>query len=125
MPPQAYDLSVYRGDTFRLQFRLWNDVAKTQPTDLTGVTAAAEVRDSSTTTPVGTFTTGIAANVVTVSATATQTRQLPDLAMWDLQLTWGSGDIQTIVRGVVRAVGDITASSAPATLRREKAHAAH
>ena len=45
MNPGSYNLDIYRGDTKRWQFKLWNDVAKTIPTDLTGVVAGATIRD--------------------------------------------------------------------------------
>lgn len=45
MTPGRYDLNLYRGDTYRWRFRLWEDDFKTVPVDLTGSTVAAEFRD--------------------------------------------------------------------------------
>ena len=43
--PGAYDLEVYRGDTYEWIFTLWANTARTDPVDLTGATVAAEIRD--------------------------------------------------------------------------------
>ena len=45
MQPGAYDLELYRGDNDAWTFHLWADDARTTPVDLTGTTAAAEIRD--------------------------------------------------------------------------------
>ena len=46
MNPGVYNLDIYRGDTKRMQFVLWvRHQARTIPTDLTGATASATIRD--------------------------------------------------------------------------------
>lgn len=111
--PASYSLTLYRGDSFRVQFRLWADAEKTQSVDLTGVTAAAEIRGAPRSVPLLPLTCTITDNVIDVSLTAAQTIDAPAAAYWDLQLTYPSGDIQTIVAGGVSTRSDITGSSAP------------
>ena len=48
----TYPLGVYRGDTYRWQFVLWADPARTTAVDLTGVIVAAEIRVKTGTTPI-------------------------------------------------------------------------
>jgi len=113
--PAQYALVVYRGDSARWQFRLWADAGKTQPVDLTGVVAASEIRRNLGSAPVVTLTCSIASNVITVSLASLSSQALPAVAYWDLQLTYASGDVQTVVTGTVHVSGDVTASTAAHT----------
>jgi len=110
--PQTYALVLYRGDSARWQFRLWADAAKTVPVDLTGATASAEIRRNPGSTPVVSLTCDVAANIITVTLTSVASQALPAVAYWDLQLTYASGDIRTIVTGTVHVSADVTGSSA-------------
>lgn len=110
--PATYALSLYRGDTCRVRFVLWEDEAKTQPVDLTGVTAAAEIRPAPRAQAVVTFACAIDGNAIDCVLSAAQTATAPTAAYWDLQLTYPSGDVQTIVAGGVSTRGDITGSAA-------------
>ena len=106
----TYALWPYRGDTFRRRFVLWADAAKTTPADLTGATVAAEIRSAPGATPITTIACSLTVpNLVDLVLAPTLTAGLPDGA-WDLQITYASGDVQTVVKGAVKPDGDITQS---------------
>lgn len=110
MIPADYNLTLYRGDTGRWQFKLWSDNAKTQPIDLAGVAADATIRDKPT---FGSYATALdctitAPNIIDMVLTAEQSRDLPAKGVWDLQLTYPSGDIVTPLKGTVVVTQDIT-----------------
>lgn len=107
----VYPLAIYRGDSHGWQFRLWQDAARTIPVDLTGVSAAAEIRTASGAQPITALACSVAANVISVVLSAADSRALPPTAQWDLQLTYSSADVKTIVAGGVTVSGDITDSS--------------
>lgn len=117
MTPGLYPLTLYHGDTYAWRFRCWEDEAKTIEADLTGVVAKAEIRER----PGGTVLTELDCTV-----------ELPNIVMvrlgiyawdgwskskaaWDLQLTWPSDDVVTIVAGPVVVESDIT-DSTPVTI---------
>jgi len=117
--PGTYALTLYRGDSYSWRFRLWNDPEKTDPADLTDVTAKAEIRDK----PGGLTIMELACsvelpNIVHVDLTA-------DLwldwvlakAVWDLQLTWGTGEVVTVVAGGVTVTADVTDSTVSSGIR--------
>ena len=108
---QTYPLGLYRGDTARRQFVLWADSARTTAVDLTGVAVAAEIRPGTGGTPVAVLALTVSLpNTIALEIPAAQAAQLPASGQWDLQLTYPSGDVQTIVRGAVSVTGDITDS---------------
>ena len=106
--PIDYALAIYRGDTVRYQFRLWADAGKTIPSDLSDVTAAAQLRDSPNGTIVQDLDVVITDNVIEVALEAVDSAALPAAGAWDLQLTYGSGDVSTLVAGPVSVRGDVT-----------------
>ena len=100
----TYALWPYRGDTGRWRFVLWADADKTTAVDLTGVTVAAEIR-----APVTPLTCTVTLpNTIDVVLAASASAALPASASWDLQLTWPSGDVTTVVGGAVQAQGEVT-----------------
>jgi len=113
--PGTYSLTVYRGDSYRWQFKLWADVEKTDPVDLTGVTAKAEIRDK----PGGKRVTPLACqvtlpNVIDASLSAVASAALlAGKATWDLQLTYTGGDVSTVLSGPVVVTADVTDSGVP------------
>ena len=123
MIPGTYDLSIYRGDTGRWQFKLWSDANKTVPVNLTGVTVAAMIRDKTTG---GTFSLPLTCvvtmpNIVDMSLTPAQSQTLPTKGVWDLQLTYTGGDILTVLKGAANVTLDVTypdARAASAGVRR-------
>jgi hypothetical protein len=114
--PLTYPLSVYRGDTYHWRFLFWDDEGKTQASDLTGVTAKAEIRNA----PGGADITALACvittpNIVDVSLTAANSKTLPPSGVWDLQLTYPSGDVHTPVAGGMTLTLDVTDSTTAGT----------
>jgi hypothetical protein len=111
----TYPLVLYRGDTYRRQFTVWADAAQTTAVDLTDVLVAAEIRAGTGTTPVYALALTVTLpNVIDLEISAAQSAQLPAAATWDLQLTYPSTDVQTIVKGGVSVQGDVTGSLAVA-----------
>jgi hypothetical protein len=110
MNPGSCNLDIYRGDTKRWQFKLWADIARTQPADLTGVTVNATIRDKALG---GSYEIALACtvtlpNIINMVLTASQSRSLPAVGVWDLQLTYLSGDIYTVLKGAAIMTQDVT-----------------
>lgn len=111
MIPANFNLSIYRGDTDREKFRLWTDVQRTQAADLTGVTVSAMIRDKING---GSYALSLGCtvtlpNIIDVVVTADQSRGLPITGgIWDLQLIYPSGDVKTVLKGVVTLTQDVT-----------------
>jgi hypothetical protein len=118
--PSAYDLTVYRGDTYTWDFRLWNDVGKTQPTDLTGIMVKAEIRDRPAGSLIVPLTlTVILPNTIHASLDAPHSSQLPvPTGVWDLQLTYPDTSVLTVLGGNVAVTADVTDSSPPGVTAR-------
>jgi hypothetical protein len=111
MLPGNHDLRIYRRDSFRQQVDLWLDKAMTEPADLTGVTAKAEIR----TAPRGIIIkdigcTIILPNQVHLAMSPVDTDVSTLRGVWDLQLTYPGGDVQTVLAGAVTFVLDVTES---------------
>lgn len=108
MIPENYPLALYRGDSERWQFRIWLDAGKTQPADLSGVTASAQIRER----PGGAYITelecSITDNIIDVALTSDKARALPASGAWDLQLSYLGGDVRTVFAGAVSVRGDVT-----------------
>jgi hypothetical protein len=110
MQPATLPLDFYRGDSQRLQVRLWQGPGV--PYDLTGVTAKSEIRDR----PAGPCITEMACvitlpNIIDVYLAATDSHKLPPKGAWDLQLTYASGDVKTPLAGPVTVTTDVTDST--------------
>jgi hypothetical protein len=112
MQPAQLPLDIYRGDSQRMQVKLWLDAAGTLPYDLTGVTAKSEIRDR----PAGTLITEMACtitlpNIVDIFLAPADSHKLPSKGAWDLQLTYASGDVKTPLSGPVTVTTDVTDST--------------
>lgn len=106
------DLSIYRGDTCLWSFRLWEDEARTQPVDLSGVVFASTIKQGGVKTTMACAVTG---NQVDVTLSADDSKNLTPTKLlssetntWDLQATYSGGIIKTIVAGTVTVVADVT-----------------
>jgi len=112
--PVTVPLEVYRGDSAHWTFALYTDAELTAPFDLTGAAAAAEVRPK-TSGPVLTalVCTITLPNTVDVDLPAAASGLLTGKAVWDLQLTWLNGKVQTVVAGPVTVTEDVTDSTRP------------
>ena len=103
MNPGTANLDVYRGDTGRWKFSCWADIARTIPTDLTGAVANATIRDKALG---GTYELALTCtitppNIIDMVLLASDSRNLPAIGVWDLQLTYSSGDVKTALKGAV------------------------
>jgi hypothetical protein len=110
MQPGKYDLVLYKGDTYKWTFVIWQDINKTQPADLTNVTSHAQIRP----TPGGPLAAELVCvitlpNIVEVSLTEALWAgiTIPSGA-WDLQLVYVSGEVKTPIGGTVTITNDIT-----------------
>jgi hypothetical protein len=106
MIPGSHDLCVYRGDTGRWQFRLWTDEAKTQAADLTGATAKAQIRPGHGGTATDMTCTITTPNIIDMTLPAGSSP--PQRGLWDLEITYASGDVQTVLAGKVTTQMDVT-----------------
>ena len=109
MRPAILDLDFYRGDSERLQVTFWDK--DRQPVDLTDVSARAEIRDR----PAGTIVIPMTCvvtlpNIIDVTLKADDSRNLPPAGVWDLQLTYASGEVGTPLAGQVKVTPDVTDS---------------
>ena len=114
MIPGALPLPLYRGDTQSWTCTLWADDEESVPADLTGVVAKAEIRDRPGGSKITPLSCSIDGNVITVSLGAAESKTLPSKGAWDLQLTYDSGAVATVVAGPVTVTADITDSTEPA-----------
>ena len=105
--PLAVDLVLYRGDDFYL------DVAVTDaggaPFDLTGYTAAAQIRATPDTAdpPAATFTATITGSTVQLHLPSDESGGVPAVAAWDVQIT-KAGIVTTLAFGAVATTLDVT-----------------
>jgi hypothetical protein len=112
MIPSEYPLTLYHGDSYQWQFVLWLDVAKTQPLDLTGVVVKAEIRETSGAPTIFALTCNVSLpNTIAMTLPADLCRTIPVAGhMWDCQLTFPDGSVNTILAGPVSITPDITDS---------------
>jgi len=110
--PLRQDLTLYRGDTATVTFRLWEDVPGGTPSDLTDTTPRAQIRDAAG----GTLLAELGATVtlpneITITMPASSWVGFPrrSSAAWDLELTHAGAVVQTLVAGLVSIAGDVTA----------------
>jgi hypothetical protein len=114
MLPAKYDLDLYRGDTLRLQLRLWNDEDRTDPTDLDGVVASSQIRVRPDAEPAVELTCAVTLpNVIDATLDSDLSRTLPKKGVWDLQLAFPGGDVFTPIAGKVTVKPDVTVEAAP------------
>jgi hypothetical protein len=111
MNPGKFDFSMYRGDSYAWRFVLWTDDAKTVPLNLTGAAVDLEVRDK----PAGSIVFPIPCvivppNNVDVIFTPEMYDGCPAKGVWDMQITFSDGEVQTPIGGSVSITQDITKS---------------
>jgi hypothetical protein len=113
--PQQVPLDIYRGDSGHWRFTLYTDAGLTDPYDLTGASAEAEVRLKTNTTVLAAMDCVITLpNIIDVDLSAEDSGNLSGKAVWDLQLTWASGGlVKTVVAGPVTVTDDVTDSTRP------------
>jgi hypothetical protein len=115
MPAGKYDITIEEGATFLLSCT-WKDAAG-DPIDLTGYSAAMQVRRYKTAADTlldvsssgGEITLGDAAGTIEVAIPATETAALTgEVAVYDLELTDGSGVVTRLLEGDVTISREVT-----------------
>jgi hypothetical protein len=110
--PGYYPLTLYRGDSYAWQFRVWENTEMTDPGDLTDATAKAQITTRPGDPPVLDMTCVVTLpNVIdmTLDAADWVGTDVPRTGAWDLQITWStSGRVLTLVGGPVTVVQDVT-----------------
>ena len=110
MIPADYQLEIYRGDSAHWRFKLW--AAPGVPTDLTGATPKAEIRDRPAGTQVGLMDCAVTLpNIVDMMLSPEVSHMLPSRGVWDLQITYSSSEVQTPIGGAVIVTPDVTDST--------------
>jgi len=114
MMPSEYGLKLYHGDSYSWQFKLWLDEAKVAPLDLTGVVPKAEIRFEPGGAVIVTLVTEVVLpNIIAMSLSSTQCQTLEVAPhVCDLQLTYPSGLVNTVLMGTVEVTADVTDSIA-------------
>ena len=110
MTPGKHDLALYRGDSYAFQAKLWSDPEHTIPNDLTGATAAAQLRDKFDGTNVIDLECEVVPpNAVNVALTALAWEGVEEMpTVWDLEITYPSGAVSTVLAGKVKVTLDVT-----------------
>lgn len=116
MPAVEEKIEVERGATFRKKFTLYNDEALTSPMNLTGYSAAMQVRTREDgeifldlTTGNG-ITLGGPLGTVELLISATDTSNLPIglLSRYQIELTAPNGDVDRMAQGFFETDQEIT-----------------
>ena len=117
MKPGAFDLQgdneIYRGDTFTMTVTVLSGGVGM---NLTGYTVEAKIRQTELSpTVLATFTCTLANQTtnpgqvdLTLSATDTAAMTPTTGAIWDMQVTDGSGKVTTYLKGKVDVEADVT-----------------
>jgi hypothetical protein len=106
--PAQVNLAIYAGDDFSFTLTATNPDAT--PVDFTGATIKAQIRSkpSSPDPPAGTFTTSVAANVVTLKLTSAVSKTLVGVFYWDCEVTYVTGLVHTLAGGMMNVTGDVS-----------------
>lgn len=104
--PPVFDLLIYAGDTFTMAATVTQGGV---PFNLTGYTAAAQIRATPTAAVLAAMAATIAANVITLNLTAADTAALPAaVAVWDLRITSPVGAVTTLLAGDAKVTPSVT-----------------
>lgn len=102
-------LFVYRGDSRSWRFALWADDERTEPYDLAGTVAAAQIRrdPDDHREPVRLEVEIELPNIITCHLSAASSARTPT-GRWDVRLTWPDGRVLTPIKGPVTVTPDVT-----------------
>jgi hypothetical protein len=93
--------------------RLFEDAAKTVPSDLSEATVTAQVRATSEASAVlADFDVAVTGNEISLVLTPAKSRSLPAAAVYDCQVDWQGDDVnvQTVLAGTLTVSPDVTRS---------------
>lgn len=107
---------IQQGASFPYSTTLYTDATETTPLDLTGASAALQIRKQHASLTAGLsltsgngITLGGAAGTVAINITPTQTRALvPGRYVWDFELTLASGQVDRLFEGDPRVTPEVT-----------------
>ncbi len=110
--PATYDITLYQGDTYRLDIVVKDNQATPQPVNITGWTARGQIRptiDSATifASFVVTFT-NASLGQVRISLTGAITAAIPQNGVYDLEFTLPGGEIETYLKGALVIDKEVT-----------------
>lgn len=109
--PGTFNLALYKGDSYSWVVRCWADELRTTPADLTGVTPKAEIRPKAGANPATVISTAVTLpNLITCTIPVGLWPSMPPKGVWDLQLTYSDGRIETLLKGSVSITVDVTDS---------------
>lgn len=112
--PVNYNLNIYRGDSGYWTFKFWDDPKKSKPSNLTGATALCQIRNKIDGTVITTIqATIVPPNIVSCSLEPDGSSLIQANAVWDLQITYPTGDVQTPIGGTVITTLDVSDLSKP------------
>jgi hypothetical protein len=101
------DLAFERNAEARLTVKLWDDIGKTDPFDLTTTSISANVYDVRGGTMLMPFTvTVLSANTVELLLTVSQVNILPDQCWWSMSAS-NAGGLTTLCEGSVTVTGTV------------------
>ena len=116
--PIKQNIVHYAGDTLGILIRLYDDVAKTQPSNLTGTIVTAQVRATPQSVEAeADFAVSVLNNTITLILEPKRTREIPPSSVWDCQVDWDASNpdtnVQTVVAGSLTLQPDVTRTVAP------------
>lgn len=115
--PATFDIELYQGDSYDLFFRVKarDNTGSLVYQDLTGCTAKAQIRPNAASTTVSvemsatisdqtTLTGGVLLHITAVQSAALTITN----GVWDVQITYPSGDVRTVLAGTVIVTAEVT-----------------
>lgn len=106
--PATTDLYLYAGDDLQLTLTVTDSAGAAM--DLTGYTAAAQIRATADAPLAADFTTTIDTNTntITLDMDGATTSALPLKGVWDVEITSAAGAVTTLAGGRVAVTADVT-----------------
>ncbi len=103
--PVIYPIDVYQGSTFAVAVNVLTDGVAA---DLTGASAAAQIRNRPGGSLVATFTVTITGNTIEAVLPPEQSLLVDRDGWWDLRLTFANGSVRVLLAGAVTATQRVT-----------------
>jgi hypothetical protein len=105
--PAQVNLAIYAGDDF--SFTLTATNPDNSAVDFTGAVISSQIRaQPGSSTIAATFTNSVAANVITLTLPAAISQTLSGVLLWDIEVTYSTGQIHTLAAGTVSITPDVT-----------------
>lgn|SRR5262245_12974996 len=105
--PVPLNLVLYTGDSFRMTLTLTN--ADGTATNLTGAQVLSQIRpEAASGTVSAAFHIGIQGNVITMDLIPSEIKSLAGAYVFDTQVTYSDGWVQTLVAGPVNFTQDVS-----------------